>query len=446
MRMSSLCRRRPRGVVWFRRQNWRSPGSYQEHGLVQSHQIHSYIDTLYASAVGSLFSPEKFFQEGFGDLDVVNFRKDVDALYHHGPMMEGDPVIDWKRVYTSKGRREKTYTLVGTSEEKTSTYSFRVYQACFQTPVLASYEALPEASRYAHAKWIVPVDNRTGDDHVQSCVVHLAATGDHGFSRRESLLAIPLAKYHGIASVILESPYYGLRKPSYQSRSKLKYVSDLLLLGKATIEETLVLLQWISRHVGMETALGVSGISMGGVHSCMVASLFREKDIALVPLLAPRSAAAAYCRGALFQATGWNNLLRDVVCREQELVEKIRRDAGASQPSLGHSRVCPDFSMTAARDGKHEPYQQHKKKAVHMLEAVLETYTDITRFPTPSRPDAAVLVAATDDAYVGRESVEEMHRFLQGSELRWVPGGHVSSFFLHHGLFRKAIRDALMKL
>ena len=189
-------------------------------------RIHSYIDTLYASAVGSLFSPAKFFQEGFGNLNVVNFCQDVDALYHRGPTFGKDPVINWKRVSTSKDR----YDMVG--NDGRSTYPIRIYQACFKTPVLASYEALPEESRYSHVRWVAPVQD--GDDEgMKSCVVHLAATGDHGFARRESLLAIPLAKYHGIGSIILESPYYGVRKPHHQSRSKLKYVSDLLLLGKA---------------------------------------------------------------------------------------------------------------------------------------------------------------------------------------------------------------------
>lgn len=34
------------------------------------------------------------------------------------------------------------------------------------------------------------------------------------------------------------------------------------------------------------------------------------------------------------------------------------------------------------------------------LKRVLETYTDITRYPVPRRPDAAVMVAATEDGWV----------------------------------------------
>jgi hypothetical protein len=46
--------------------------------------------------------------------------------------------------------------------------------------------------------------------------LHLAGTGDHGFSRR-LVTALPLVS-EGIAALILESPYYGRRRPIHQVR------------------------------------------------------------------------------------------------------------------------------------------------------------------------------------------------------------------------------------
>lgn len=40
----------------------------------------------------------------------------------------------------------------------------------------------------------------------------------------------------------------------------------------------------------------------------------------------------------------------------------------------------------------------------------------------------------------------ELQKAWPGSEVRWVTGGHVSSFFLHNDAFRKAIVDALDRL
>ncbi len=48
--------------------------------------------------------------------------------------------------------------------------------------------------------------------------------------------------------MVLESPFYGARKPHYQFASQLLRVSDLLTLGRATIEESLCLLDWAGRH------------------------------------------------------------------------------------------------------------------------------------------------------------------------------------------------------
>lgn len=46
----------------------------------------------------------------------------------------------------------------------------------------------------------------------------------------------------------LESPYYGSRRPPWQEGSKLERVSDLLTLGRTTIEESLYLLAWAQQQ------------------------------------------------------------------------------------------------------------------------------------------------------------------------------------------------------
>ena len=51
-------------------------------------------------------------------------------------------------------------------------------------------------------------------------VVLLPGTGEHGFLRRRHLISRPLARA-GIASLILEGPYYGPRRPRAQRGSKV---------------------------------------------------------------------------------------------------------------------------------------------------------------------------------------------------------------------------------
>jgi surfactin synthase thioesterase subunit len=57
-----------------------------------------------------------------------------------------------------------------------------------------------------------------------------------------------------------------------------------------------------------------------------------------------------------------------------------------------------------------------------------------------------VFVGAQEDAYVTRESIQELAAHWPGSEVRWVPGGHVSAFLLQQQAFRNAISDSLSRL
>lgn len=91
----------------------------------------------------------------------------------------------------------------------------------------------------------------------------------------------PLLKEWNIGSIILENPFYGLRKPREQKyayfppknelavtfnnlfrRSCLHNVSDIFVMGGCLILESMVLFHWCQRN-GLGP-LGVTGISMGG--------------------------------------------------------------------------------------------------------------------------------------------------------------------------------------
>jgi hypothetical protein len=79
------------------------------------------------------------------------------------------------------------------------------------------------------------------------------------------------------------------------------------------------------------------GFSMGGVHAGMVAGLCPQA-LACVPLLAPRSAAVAFCHGALRDATAWQPLL-----------------AAADEADKVTSQLCPGLRDPAflGRSGIH---------------------------------------------------------------------------------------------
>ena len=64
----------------------------------------------------------------------------------------------------------------------------------------------------------------------------------------------------------------------------------------------------------------------------------------------------------------------------------------------------------------------------------------------PTAPEAAIFIGAEQDRYVPADSVAYIHRMWKGSELRYIPGGHVSSFVFADMVYRRAVQHALSRL
>eukprot|EP00877_Chromochloris_zofingiensis_P006524 jgi/Chrzof1/2124/Cz11g03140.t1 len=201
-----------------------------------------------------------FFEQGWGDLGVVNFREDLELIRRWPP---GDLKVDFKLL--QQGRWEGI--------------PYKHYEGCFTTPCVERvWDTLPAESRTGRVQLLVPSSSSAQPSSSlsaaaagSSCmaapglsgVIHLAATGDQGFERRLRLgwpmmrhrqwvlhltSRWPVCLAKGVATFVLESPYYGARRPPDQKGSKLRYVSDLLALGWATIYESLHLLHWMEKE------------------------------------------------------------------------------------------------------------------------------------------------------------------------------------------------------
>lgn len=53
------------------------------------------VDIAYTSVVNRLGLTPPFFKEGLGELDVVDFHTDLEALEHWLPVAFDDPVRSW---------------------------------------------------------------------------------------------------------------------------------------------------------------------------------------------------------------------------------------------------------------------------------------------------------------------------------------------------------------
>jgi len=250
----------------------------------------------------------------------------------------------------------------------------------------------PAESRTAYVELVLP----RGWSRQTPVCLHFAATGDEGFDRRRKALALPLIR-HGIGSLILENPFYGRRRPPGQHSKMLNLFSDLWLMAGATIMEGRALLDWLRRE-GFQR-LGVCGISMGGSMAGQAAALDRE-PLAVTALITPHSASAVFTEGILKNYCAWDILDRQL-------------------------------------DGPGNALARMRKLLDH---------TDIRRLPPLGRPEAAFLVGARADAYISRESVENVHRHWPGSTLTWVESGHVGAFLFHRGLWVEAVRNSFARL
>lgn len=319
-----------------------------------------WVDRLYVrlSPVGS------FFQDGWGDPGTI--ERVVDLL--RSPTGPSQVELRWGPERVERGWIEREGT--------------------FLSPI--SDGTLPEASQFGHVLWMLPPRPHATPPPV---VLHLAATGEHGYARRRRLCAPLLAR--GIGALLLENPLYGQRKPTYQRGSDVRTVAELVTMGRAIVEEARALAVWLHQR---GHPVGLSGYSMGGQMAALAAALL-PFPVAVASASAPCTARQAFIEGLLSRVTCWSAL---------------------SGP---------------------QDLQSAKSRLTEILDA-----TCLTQQPPPQRPDAAILLLARDDGYIFAEGAQRIHKHWPGSELRWLTGGHVSGYVAGIPALRQAIEDAVIRL
>ncbi|XP_078579123.1 LOW QUALITY PROTEIN: protein ABHD18-like [Branchiostoma floridae x Branchiostoma japonicum] len=361
---------------------------------------------------------------------------------------------------------------------------------------------LPREAETARFQLILPV--RWPTEQRPVCI-HLAGTGDHFFWRRRTLMAKPLLKESGIASLLLENPYYGYRKPKDQLRSSLLNVSDIFVMGGALILESQVLLHWCERQ-GLGP-LGLTGISMGG-HMASLAASNWPKPIALVPCLSWSTASSVFTQGVLSRAIPWRLLEKQyendayiqevgallksigedsfklgqdfvtnvgelqhlntnlLVLKSDSLDQVSTSKIVVSNPTMDKSEILQHGSETSlsgsTRQLLHDKdesrkvktalrkarlkAQQRSQEAMVFMEGVMDEITHLKNYTVPVDPKLVVVVAAKHDSYVPRDNVTDLADLWPGCEVRYIDTGHIAAFLFNQSVFRKAITDAFTRM
>uniref|UniRef100_A0A8C2IJT7 Abhydrolase domain containing 18 n=1 Tax=Cyprinus carpio TaxID=7962 RepID=A0A8C2IJT7_CYPCA len=429
---------------------------------------------------------------GLSRLDVLYRRLLLTKLFIQG---WGKPE-DLKRIFEFRkiiGNRERCKDLVPRDypvfidkvEDQTDC---KIHNGHFISPLEHFVPGiLPAESVKARFQFIVP---KKWKRHRPVCI-HLAGTGDHFFWRRRTLMARPMIKESGMASLL---------------RSSLKNVSDLFVMGGALILESAALLHWLEREGFWP--LGMTGISMGG-HMASLAVTNWPKPIPLIPCLSWTTASSVFTTGVLSGAVNWRELEKQYAAHtvyEEEIISMLEycgtdsfrmgqefvKNAPGSFDSLSdldlthdlldiHSPerdhqmgLCSSRASDSAllmgrreRDGLDQmlsavsssgPHldmlhaknitcgagQRHslQRESLRFMKGVMDECTHIANFSVPVDPSLIIIVQAKEDAYVPRTGVRSLQEIWPGCEVRYLKGGHISAYLFKQRLFRQAIYDA----
>lgn len=420
----------------------------------------SKLDHVYRNLVFS-----KFFVKGWGNPTSIKrlfeFRKIVKNREKCQALVDSH-----HPVTIVKEENHKSYTLL---------------QGYFTSPLAIHLPGLvPKQSEKAHFEVLLPKQWKW-PNNLKPMVVQYAGTGDHYFWRRRMLMGKPLLEEHNIGSIILENPFYGLRKPEEQHRSCLNNVSDIFVMGGCLILESLVLFHWCERN-GLGP-LGTTGVSMGGYMASLAATSW-PKPLVLVPCLSWSTASVVFTEGVLSRAIDWS-LLESQYCDNHiytEILEMINQSSidecesafdagrhfaqsytrhmsnvteGPLKPrSLTHVKdvtsqwpeLSQIFRVGQLKQLKGAERAQARQQAIQFMRGIMDEFTHIANYSRPVDCSTIVIVAARDDAYVPRGGTTNLSQLWPESELRYVKTGHIGAYLLHHSIFRQAVKDAFDKL
>ena len=239
---------------------------------------------------------------------------------------------------------------------------------------------LPDESLTAHVRWW-----KGGGERL---LVVMAGSGEQGYFVREQVWA-PLSRA-GVDVMLLENPYYGVRRPKSQSGTVLETVLDQVKMTAASVAEASGLLQWGKASGYRSVAL--AGYSMGGYMASVTAAV-TPLDVGLVALASGVSARQTFT--------------------ETLYARCIDFDA------LGHDRV--------------------------RLGALVDRGS-VRHLPMPARTDAAILVGCTRDGFVPNDDTQALADLWPRAELRWVKAGHVSVILSARRALRQAALDSFARL
>ena len=310
--------------------------------------------------VGKIFEAhgaDLFFQGGWGNQKTLSHLKSRESYLD----MPKNIKIRWSGIRQCQSHTEQ--------------YGY------FDSPFPKKF--LPVESQIARFLFIKPLAHQMNDP---VCVV-FAMTGDEGFSFQKKNLSLPLIKKN-IATIVVESPFYGSRKPPYQKSYLIHTVQDILTMCMAQVEEGRSLLNFLRQQGYMN--LGVAGVSQGGMLA-MIVGATNPFEVTIATSLGPHSPEVIFTEGLLRNFVHWKSL-----------------------------------GLNGAGD------------AVEIFSDLFQMGS-IYKLPFPHKKSFAIIQGAKRDLVVPRHSVQKVMDHWSFAKRHWLQGTHMSSLAFHQKEFQKLI-------
>lgn len=97
--------------------------------------------------------------------------------------------------------------------------------------------------------------------------------------------------------------------------------------------------------------------------------------------------------------------------------------------------------------GRNDHYNSTShQKTIDFMNFLMDETTHLQNYPKPIDTSLATFVAATHDAYIPRDKIENVQSIWQGCNVQYIKAGHVSASLKHTDIFRRAIKTTLDKM
>lgn len=373
-----------------------------------------------------------------------------------GSVKDLEKIIHYRRSVI--GNRDKCNEVVGTNypitiEKEMKFKDHNIIEGSLITPFYQfCADLIPEEVKTAKFQLVLPKNWKSKERPV---VFHFAGTGDQNFWRRRLILAKPLLNQHSVASLILENPFYGIRKPKNQTRSNLNHVKDLFVMGGCIVTEALALMNWCEQ-LGFGPFL-LTGLSMGG-HMASLASTVWKKPLACVPCLSWTTAGPTFTRGVMAKSIPWELLEKQFYTHKgyQDTRDRLRElHANENQQRSENGKQICSFAKDSTINFNHlTNYNEQDKKSskainseiLEFMHLLMDECTHLINYDVPVDPSMINIISAKEDAYILRDGVNDFKSIWPESQVDYLDQGHVSAFILSQNKFRQKIVAMLDKL